>query len=172
MAKKIVFAAVLAIIFCITGTATHVMADVAPFQLSLTPDIAIQSRATQINGVSLNIWGENPQRALTLGVINGSSGMSSGLSLAFLTNYAEDYSGAQVAWFVNYCSGRLSGFELAFVNYASELHGMQLGLINFAEKVEKGLQIGVINVMKNNTYWFGGMPEQVAPMMVLVNWRY
>ena len=31
------------------------------FQASLTPDIAIYPKTTEINGLSLNIWGENPQ---------------------------------------------------------------------------------------------------------------
>ncbi|MDY0212525.1 MAG: hypothetical protein RBR06_05930 [Desulfuromonadaceae bacterium] len=172
MTKGTALAAVLAIIFCITGMATHVQADVAPFQLSLTPDIAIHSSTTRIDGVTLNIWGENPQRALALGIINGSSGTSSGVSLGLVANYSENYSGAKIAWFANYCSGRMSGVELAGFNHANELHGVQLGIINYAENVDKGLQIGLINVIKNNVYWFGGMPEQLAPMMLLVNWRY
>ncbi|MFA5701873.1 MAG: hypothetical protein WC913_11415 [Desulfuromonas sp.] len=172
MAKTTALATVLAVIFCIAATASHVRADIAPFQLSLTPDIAIHSSTTRINGVTLNIWGENPQRALALGLINGSSGMSSGVSLGLLANYSENYSGVKIAWGANSCSGRMSGLELAIFNHANGLHGVQLGLVNFAENVEKGLQIGLINIMKNNVYWFGGLPEQVAPMMLLVNWRY
>lgn len=172
MAKKTVFVTVFAAILCIAGMATHVQADVAPFQLSLTPDIAIHSSTTRIDGVALSIWGENPQRALVLGLINGSSGMSSGVNLGLLANYSENFTGVKVAGFANYCSGRMSGVELAWFNHANELHGVQLGLINFAEKADKGLQIGLINVIKNNIYWFGGMPEQLAPMMLLVNWRY
>jgi hypothetical protein len=38
----------------------------SPIQLSLTPDIAIESRSTEIDGLSLNIWGENPSTALLL----------------------------------------------------------------------------------------------------------
>jgi hypothetical protein len=38
--------------------------------------------------------------------------------------------------------------------------------------MEKGLQVGLFNVIRNNVYWFGGLPNEVAPMMVLVNWRY
>ena len=55
-------------------------ADEAIFQASLTPDIAIHARTTQINGLSLNIWGENPQYSLNVGFVNGSTGDSEGLA--------------------------------------------------------------------------------------------
>ena len=168
MGKKIILGIILGI--AVLGGQNHAAA--AGFQLSLTPDIAIHPDTTPIEGFSLNVWGENPQRALSLGFINGSSGESSGVSLGLLANYAENYSGAHLAWFANYASGRFSGLQWSVFNYAETLNGVQLGWVNFADTVEKGLQVGLLNVMKNNTYWFGGMPREVAPMMVLVNWRY
>ena len=168
MCKRLILLVVLGIV--VFGGYNHAAA--AGFQLSLTPDIAIHEDTTPINGVTLNIWGQNPQSALALGLINGSSQASSGVSLGLLANYAEDYSGAHLAWFANYASGRFSGLQCSAFNYAQTLNGVQLGWVNFAETVEKGLQVGLLNVIKNNVYWFGAMPEQVAPMMVLVNWRY
>ena len=168
MCKKLIVGFVLSL--AVFGA--HDKAAAAGFQLSLTPDIAIHPDTTPINGIALNIWGQNPQRALALGFINGSSHDSSGVSLGLLANYAQDYSGAHLAWFANYTSGRFSGLQLSVFNYATQLNGVQLGFVNFSETVEKGLQIGLLNIMKNNVYWFGAMPEQVAPMMVLVNWRY
>ena len=50
-----------------------------PFQLSLTPDVAIHDRNERIEGFSLSVWGENPQSAFALGLVNGSTGDSSGL---------------------------------------------------------------------------------------------
>ena len=50
------------------------------FQASLTPDIAIYSKTTQINGIALDIWGQNPQYSFNLGFVNGSSGDSSGFT--------------------------------------------------------------------------------------------
>lgn len=168
MGKKLIIGFVLSL--AVFGA--HDKAAATGFQLSLTPDIAIHPDTTPINGIALNIWGQNPQRALALGFINGSSHVSSGVSLGLLANYAQDYSGAHLAWFANYTSGRFSGLQLSAFNYATHLNGVQLGLVNFSETVEKGLQVGLLNIMKNNVYWFGAMPEQVAPMMVLVNWRY
>jgi hypothetical protein len=152
--------------------ATGALAQTRPFQLSLTPDIAIASKTTRIEGVSLNIWGENPQSAIALGIVNGSTGDSSGLSLGFLGNYAENYTGVQLGWVANYASGTMKGLQGAAFNYAGRLHGVQLGFVNFAETSDKGVQIGLINIMNQTQRWFAGFPNQLAPAMVLVNWRY
>ncbi len=152
--------------------ATGAFAETKGFQLSLTPDVAIQSRTTRIEGVSLNLWGENPQSAISLGVVNGSNGDSSGLSLGLLANYAENYKGAQLAWIANYTSGQFTGLQWSAFNYAGRLNGLQLGFINFAEASEKGVQIGFINIMNETKQWFSDFPNEVAPAMVLLNWRY
>ena len=49
-------------------------AEERAFQLSLTPDVAIHHESTIIKGVALNIWGENEQRSINLGFINGHKG--------------------------------------------------------------------------------------------------
>ncbi len=157
------------LIFCFFATGAFASQG---FQLSLTPDIAIHHKTTQIDGVAINLWGENPQHALALGVVNGSTGNSSGLSLALLANYAESYKGAQFAWLANYSSGKLTGVQWAAFNYAEKLHGLQLGLVNFAETSDKGLQVGLINIMNETKSWFGAFPNEVAPAMVFLNWRY
>jgi hypothetical protein len=164
--------------------ATAAMA--APIQLSLTPEIAIYDRNEVINGLALNIWGENQQHALALGIVNGSTGNSSGFSIALLLNYAESYRGVQWApinyaredflgwqWgLVNYVGGDMRGLQVAFVNYAARLRGVQVGVINYAEAADAGLQIGLINVITENTRWFTGLPEELAPAMVFVNWSF
>jgi hypothetical protein len=71
--KKILIIAVLA-----AGVA-GVSADESVFEASLTPDIAIHPKTTQINGFALNIWGENPQHSFNLGFVNGSTGDSKGV---------------------------------------------------------------------------------------------
>lgn len=147
-------------------------AEAPKFQLSLTPDIAIHPDNTEIRGLSLNIWGQNPQRSLNIGFVNGSTGDSSGVSFAFLVNYAEDYTGAQIAS-VNYVEGKLKGAQLGFANYAENLdRGVQLGFVNYAENMGKGLQVGLVNIIRNNDKWFEEFPDNVAPAMVFVNWRF
>jgi len=150
--------------------ATGVYAETKPFQLSLTPEIALQSQTTSIKGLSLNIWGENQQTGFALGFVNGSKGDSSGLSLG-LVNYGESYTGAQVG-FVNYTSAELIGVQWGWVNYAEKVRGVQLGLVNIAATADKGLQLGLVNIMKESKTWFTEFPREVAPAMVLANWRF
>ncbi|MCE9614465.1 MAG: hypothetical protein K8T26_09325 [Lentisphaerae bacterium] len=157
----------------------------APLQLSLTPDIALVDRSETVEGLILNIWGENQQSALALGLVNGSTGDSKGLSLAFILNYADNYTGVQWAsvnytkgdflgWqngFVNYTDGRMKGLQTGLVNYAGDLTGLQFGFVNYAENAETGVQIGLVNLLPANA-WFTALPDELAPGMVLVNWRF
>jgi len=168
------------------------MAGSKPIQLSLTPDIAIYDRSETINGLSLSIWGENPQTAFALGLVNGSTGQSAGLSVGIL-NYADSYKGLQwgvvnyteqdfsgwqggplcglVVSVVNYTGGTMTGFQCGVVNYAGRLTGLQLGVVNYAATAASGVQIGVVNVIPTNE-WFTELPDNLAPGMVLVNWRF
>jgi len=163
-----------------------------PVQLSLTPEIALHDRSETIEGAALSIWGENPQSAFALGLVNGSTGDSVGLSVGLL-NYAENYTGLQwglvnytsgdfagwqggfflglVGSVVNYTGGTMKGFQCGVVNYARTLNGFQLSLVNYAETVTSGLQIGIVNIMPENE-WFSRLPDELAPGMVLVNWHF
>lgn len=143
-----------------------------PFQLSLVPDVAIHSKTTHIKGLSLSVWGENPQTAVAIGVVNGSTGESSGISLGLLANYAENYTGAHLAWVANYTSESFSGLQWAAFNYAEKFNGLQLGFINYAATTGRGVQVGLINIMKSNQTWFQKLPDEGAPAMVFVNWRF
>ena len=153
------------------------------FQASLTPDIAIQSKETRINGVALSIWGQNPQSAFALGFVNGSSGESKGFTLG-LFNYAENSNGVQWGavnystgvfngwqWgVVNISQGQFTGFENAWVNIAQEFNGLQYGLVNYATKLD-GVQIGIVNVALNNP-WFSDFPDKLATGFPIVNWSF
>ena len=149
--------------------ATGALAETRGFQLSLTPDLAIHSRSTQIEGATLGLWSENPQNAFALGIVNGSTGNSSGLSLGF-GNYSDNYRGAQLA-LVNYAKGEVRGLQWGGFNYAAKLHGLQLGFINYAESSDQGVQIGFVNIMNQTKNWFKGLPDELTPAMVFVNWR-
>lgn len=37
--------------------------------------------------------------------------------------------------------------------------------------VDKGVQIGVINLMPKNE-WFSELPEELAPGMIFINWHF
>ena len=153
----------------LVGTTAVVKADDASFlQLSLAPEIALRSRETTINGISLNIWGENPQHGVALGFVNGSTGESSGLSLG-LVNYSETYRG--VAWgFVNVSTEHFAGWQSGCVNFGKEVHGLQWGLVNYAETLS-GVQLGLVCIANNNP-WFKEFPDKLATGFVFVNWSF
>ena len=142
-----------------------------PIQLSLTPEIALYDRSETIEGLTLNVWGENPQTGLALGIVNGSTGRSAGLSWALILNYAEDYTGVQWA-IANYTKGDFLGWQGGGVNYAGKLTGLQLGFVNYAQAAASGVQIGLVNIIPENTAWFSELPKAVAPGMIFVNWRF
>jgi hypothetical protein len=165
--------------------ASGVMAGNKPIQISITPDIALFDRSERIEGLTLSIWGENPQTALALGFINGSTGQSAGLSWAFILNYADSYKGIQWApinytkmdflgWqggLVNYTEGSMKGLQTGVVNYAGKLTGLQFGVVNYAAMAETGAQVGLVNLIPQNQ-WFTGLPDELAPGMIFVNWRF
>ncbi len=167
-------------------------AGARPFNLSLTPDIAIYDRSETIEGLTLSIWGENQQTSLAIGLVNGMIGQSAGLSAGIL-NYADNYKGLQwglinytkqdfSGWqggpffgllvsAMNYTGGTMTGLQLGMVNYAGHLSGLQLGLVNYAETAEAGVQVGLVNIIPNNE-WFTNLPDELAPAMIFVNWRF
>lgn len=154
------------------------------FQASLTPDMAVESKTTLIEGLSLNIWGENPQHGLTLGFVNGSTGESSGFSWG-LVNYSESYNGVswglanlnlngyngwQSGW-VNICKKDFVGLQSAWIlNYAQNMTGLQVGLVNYSEHLN-GVQIGLANIAENNE-WFDAFPNQLAKGFPILNWSF
>ncbi|MFA6293525.1 MAG: hypothetical protein WC637_17195 [Victivallales bacterium] len=194
MKKLIVcLAAVLVSIGAMAETKLINVPETRPFNLSLTPDVAIYGRNVTIEGMTLSIWGENPQASFALGLVNGSASHSAGFSLGIL-NYAENYKGLQlglvnytkqdssgwgggfflglVASAVNYTGGVMEGLHTGVVNYAGRLKGVELGLVNYVDNADSGFQIGLINVIHNNKNWFSNLPSELAPGMILVNWRF
>jgi hypothetical protein len=138
------------------------------FQAALTPDIALQSKDTRINGISLAIWGENPQSAFTLGFVNGSTGMSSGLSWG-IVNYAETYKGVQIG-LVNTSSELFVGVQDGVVNIAKDARGLQWGVVNYTETL-KGVQLGLVCIV-DTTPWFKEFPNKLAKGFPFVNWSF
>lgn len=160
----------LLILCALTVSVAAAKADEPFFQASLTPDIAIHDKGTRISGITLNIWGENPQSAFSLGFVNGSTGDSKGFTWSFFCNYAENYTG--VAWsLVNYSKGTFVGWQSGAVNYAKEAHGLQLGFVNVAENLKNGVQVGFVNVALNNP-WFKEFPDKLATGFPFVNWSF
>lgn len=140
------------------------------FQASLTRGLAIYDRNTEIHGLSLNIWGENPQQGVSLGFINGSTGDSGGFSWAILANYDDSYTGVQ--WgFANFSKQHFVGWQSGVVNAdQGDFKGLQFGILNYTENLH-GVQIGLLNLAENNA-WFSEFPDQLAKGVPIVNWSF
>jgi hypothetical protein len=151
MKKTIKILILCVITFTITST---VFGESKVFQASLAPGIAIYDRNQEIEGFTLSLWGENPQTSLALGIINGTADDSAGVSLGFV-NYGDKY----------------AGIQLGAVNTDHKLHGLQMGFINFAGDTKTGFQLGFINIIKSNGVWFKNFPDEIAPVMLFINWR-
>ncbi len=148
---------------------TTVKAGEPFFQASLTPDIAIYSKTTEISGITLSIWGENPQSSLALGFVNGSTGDSQGVALGFFVNYSDSYTGLDWAM-LNWSKQKFVGVQLGAVNVANEYHGLQWGFVNYAANL-RGVQIGFANIAVNNP-WFKEFPDKLATGFPFVNWSF
>jgi hypothetical protein len=184
--------------------ATATGAFAAGFQASLVPEVAIHDRDTDINGVSIGVWNENPSSKFQwqFGFVNGSTGDSVGVKwfvfLPTIYNYAENYKG--LSWgLVNYASGNFSGaqwglvnitgqdfvgvqwggvnvtmgkfkgFQWGTVNYCGDLTGLQLGLVNWAQRSTSGVQIGLANIIPENEWFSDG---DLGKGFIFVNWGF
>ncbi len=155
------------------------------FQASLTPDIAIVDRGAQVEGIALNIWGENKVNGFELGFVNGLKGDSSGFSIGLLGTYAENFKGVlwgglytrstgnvvgwQAAW-ININDQNIKGLQSGLVNIANQASGLQLGLVNYAKSLN-GVQIGLVNIVESNA-WFTDLPSDLAKGFPIVNWSF
>ena len=144
------------LILCVITSviASSAFAESKVFQASLAPGIAIYDRKQKIEGFTLSLWGENPQTSLALGIINGTADDSAGVSFGFV-NYGDQY----------------AGIQLGFVNTDHNLKGLQMGFLNFASDTKTGFQLGFINIIKSNGVWFKNFPDEIAPVMLFINWR-
>ena len=64
------------------------------------------------------------------------------------------------------------GAQIGFANYAKSFSGVQFAFVNYAERVNQGIQIGFVNVIRETKEWFKDFPKKVAPAMILANWRF
>lgn len=63
---------------------------------------------------------------------------------------------------VSLSNGEVYGLQYGFFTKVGDLHGAQIGFVNYAENISKGLQVGLVNIAKNG--WF--------PVMIIVNGRF
>ena len=105
-----------------------------------------------------------------------------GMDVNLLASYQKEFVGWQTSCVCNFTEGDCTGasfslalnmakvetgLQVATINSAQELHGVQIGVINVAHECPWGLQIGVINIILDNKVkilpivngYFGGSEE-------------
>ena len=75
-----------------------------------------------------------------------------GLQISGLANVATEQSyGCSIALLCNWAPVDY-GFDLGIFNYTTELHGCQIGLVNYAKECPWGFQIGLVNIIMDNSW--------------------
>ena len=119
---------------------------------------------TDLTGVDLSLVGINKGSvtgvAFTgVSITEGSfTGWQSGW-LASITN--GEFTGLQDGIYTHAGSG--SGVQLGLLNTADEFSGLQFGFVNITETMTSGLQIGLINIIKN---------KEKLKLFPIVNWKF
>lgn len=70
--------------------------------------------------------------------------------------------GLQSGW-INLVESDFTGVQLGLFNRAESVKGLQLGFVNWAERLDGGLQIGLVNYAKNS---------DLFPILPIVNWQF
>lgn len=88
------------------------------------------------------------------GVFNHSGGPVSGFQLAGIgNNISDSLTGAQIASLANRSKGTVRGLQLGLLfNYARQLKGVQIGLVNIAD-TSSGYGIGLVNIITKGGYY-------------------
>ncbi len=85
-------------------------------------------------------------------ISNMAAGDVTGVQLSVITNTAVSTKKVlQLSGIANICTREMRGIQLAYGNYAGEVHGLQLGLFNMCGGRVRGMQIGLVNYSKDST---------------------
>lgn len=160
--SKIIFRFTVLLMFLIL-LGGKISAQDKPVQLALFNPVQIFDENTSITGLRISlIYGKNAQvSGLDWGLVNHmTSGVSKGVQFGLVGIVESDFMGWQDNG-VNITHGKFEGLQWGIVNYAGTVSGVQIGLVNYAANMTKGLQIGLVNIIKQ-----GGQ----FPFFPIVNW--
>jgi hypothetical protein len=107
-----------------------------------------ESIGVQITGfANTNLKGMNGVQFA--GLTNVTVGESKGVQVSGLGNVqVGDYRGSQIAGGTNIATAKISGSQVsALFNHAKEVHGTQIGLVNYADTLG-GIPIGLLSIVK------------------------
>ncbi|HRM90041.1 MAG TPA: hypothetical protein PLK68_06220 [Thomasclavelia ramosa] len=84
------------------------------------------------------------------GVVNIQADKISGCQLSGIYGIASDIKGVQLSGIMSHTTHDVSGVQISSIlNKARKLNGVQLGIVNIADSIEKGVQVGLFNIVKN-----------------------
>ncbi|MDD5208453.1 MAG: hypothetical protein PHV36_03640 [Elusimicrobiales bacterium] len=153
--KKIIIAAVLTLSGVSASFAADTWGKVSLF------DKAAYPQADSVRGIELGLIYSNTRNLTGIQwtfVFSRTSSLE-GLQMGLATS-SDKASGIQ--WGALNMTKDMKGAQVGFVNYAEKFSGLQFGLVNYAAAMGKGLQLGLVNVIRNST----------LPVMVIANARF
>jgi len=126
----------------VAGAINRVKGDIKGIQIAGAMNIAA---AKSLDSLQYKGW--NGQVS---GGINMHGGERINLQASAAYNQANSVDGIQVTAGINYVRGTTNGLQMsALYNHTEKLRGIQFGLINYADTIEHGFPIGLVNIIKN-----------------------
>ena len=117
-------------------------------QMGFFNQIARSMRGTQFGFA--NLIGDESLGA-QFGFANLVREESSGAQFGFVNMVGRSSLGAQFG-FVNIASGNLTGAAFGGINMHREVNGMQIGIVNIAQRYKRGIPIGVVTWIREGGY--------------------
>lgn len=170
----------LALAFALAALPAAARAQGQPFQLSLFNPAQVVGEGQSVSGVRLNViytknasvefvdlgFGYNQTTGNQSGVMISLVGTVDGNFTGWQNNMVaitdKHFTGLQMGLYTSNNTGQ--GVQFGWINVSKGWNGLQLGLVNIADKmVNGGLQIGLVNIIKS-----GG----VAPFLPIVNFTF
>jgi hypothetical protein len=106
----------------------------------------------QLAGIA-NINEKHSRGLILSGVSNIVLDSTSGALISGVFNYSKyEAKGLQLST-INIAANEFSGFQLGVFNYAKKLNGVQLGVVNIVGNVESGVPIGLISIVENGGHY-------------------
>jgi hypothetical protein len=159
-------------------TASPVLAESGPVQLSLVTPIQILSEDKSVTAFRFNLlYGRNTTvQYVDIGLVNhttadgskgvqwGLVGMSAGWKGVQLNAVNINQNGLfeGLQWGALDYSDDFEGLQLGWLNWTKNMSGLQIGFLNYTETMN-GLQIGLINIIRQ---------DGILPVLPLVNWSF
>ena len=149
----------------------------SPFQLALFDPVQIVNHSKSVTGMRISLlYGRNAgMSGFDIGLVGHTTGNQVGVQWGGIGYVQGEFTG----WQSNYVSiadkrflGLQTGLvcqskdghgaQMGWINITDRMSGLQLGLVNYTKVMDKGLQIGIGNIITE-----GGIP-----FLPIANWRF